>query len=231
MFIFPKHQTSNIKHQTSNIKHQTSNIQHQTIKTLSLPINPSQLKKYPWWKAMMDYGISFVAIVVLLPVFFILMMISSLDTGFPGVFRQERVGRGGKIFIIYKFRTYHPKNSAKSKIGHWMRTTKLDEIPQLFNVLKGDMSLVGPRPDIPGYYDVLEGNDRLILQLKPGLTSEAGIKFRNEEEILSHQKNPEKYNDEVLFPEKVKMNLNYYHQISFKKDMQILLKTFFVWSK
>ena len=71
------------------------------------------------------------------------------------------------------------------------------------------MSLVGPRPDIPGYYDVLVGNDRLILQLKPGLTSEAGIKFRNEEKILIHQKNPEKYNDEVLFPEKVKMNLNY----------------------
>ena len=179
----------------------------------------------------MDYGISSVAIAVLLPLLFILMIISSLDTGFPGVFRQERIGRGGKIFIIYKFRTYHPKNETKSKIGRWMRKTKLDETPQLFNVLKGDMSLVGPRPDIQGYYDLLEGNDRLILQLKPGLTSEAGMKFRNEEDVLSLQKNPEKYNDEVLFPEKVKMNLNYYHQLSLKKDVQILLKTFFVWSK
>ncbi|WP_368407663.1 sugar transferase [Chryseobacterium edaphi] len=186
------------------------------------------MKKYPWWKALMDYGLSFVAVIFLLPVFFILMIVSSFDTGFPGIFRQERIGIGGRIFIIYKFRTYHPENSTKSKIGCWMRKSKLDELPQLFNVLKGDMSLVGPRPDISGYYDELKGEDRLVLQLKPGLTSEAGIKFRNEEELLSKQENTLQYNDEILFPEKVKMNLNYYHQLSFIKDAQILLKTFSV---
>ncbi len=112
-----------------------------------------------------------------------------------------------------------------------MRKTKLDELPQLFNILKGDMSLVGPRPDISGYYDILEGNDRLVLELKPGLTSEAGIKFRNEEEILNKQIDSLKYNDEIIFPEKVKMNLEYYKHLSLKKDAQILLRTFFVLRK
>jgi len=179
----------------------------------------------------MDYGLSFVAVVVLFPFFLILFIITSLDTGFPGIFRQQRIGRGGNIFIIYKFRTYHSKKLTKSKIGKWLRKTKLDELPQLFNILKGDMSLVGPRPDIPGYYDRLKGDDRLVLELKPGLTSEAGIKFRNEEEILQLQENALQYNDEILFPEKVKMNLDYYFHLSFKKDAQILLKTFSVLRK
>lgn len=179
----------------------------------------------------MDYGISFSVIIILLPVFFIITVLSSWDTGFPGIFSQTRIGLHGKTFVIYKLRTYHAKTSKKSKIGNWLRNTKLDELPQLFNILKGDMSLVGPRPDIPGYYDQLQGEDRKILNLKPGLTSEAGIKFRNEEILLNQQKNPLQYNDEILFPEKVKMNLNYYHQLSFKKDAQILLKTFFVLSK
>lgn len=179
----------------------------------------------------MDYGLSFVAIIILLPVFFILIIITSLDTGFPGIFKQKRIGRGGNVFIIYKFQTYHSNTLTKSKIGLWLRKTKLDELPQLFNILKGDMSLVGPRPDIPGYYDLLKGEDRLILELKPGLTSEAGIQFRKEEDILKLQENALLYNDEILFPEKVKMNLKYYYQLSFKKDAQILLKTFSVLSK
>ncbi|MBW7676634.1 sugar transferase [Chryseobacterium chendengshani] len=179
----------------------------------------------------MDYGISFLVIIILLPVFLIITILSSWDTGFPGIFSQKRIGLHGKIFVIYKLRTHHPKTSQKSSIGKWLRKTKLDELPQFFNILKGDMSLVGPRPDVPGYYDELKGEDRKVLCLKPGITSEAGIKFRNEEIILNQQKNPLKYNDEILFPEKVKMNLNYYHQMSFKKDAQILLKTFFVLSK
>ncbi|WP_423776700.1 sugar transferase [Chryseobacterium indoltheticum] len=185
-------------------------------------------KKYPWWKAIMDFTLGFIGIVSLLPVFFILMIIASFDTGFPGIFMQQRIGRFGKTFIIYKFRTYHTTTFTKSSIGRWMRKTKLDELPQLFNILKGDMSLVGPRPDIAGYYDVIQGEERLILELKPGLTSEAGIKYRNEEEILKQQKDPLLYNDRILFPEKVKMNLNYYHTLSFKNDMYILLKTFSV---
>lgn len=179
----------------------------------------------------MDYSLSFLAILILLPLFFILFLISSLDTGFPGVFKQQRVGRFGNSFTIYKFRTYHPKTHTKSIFGKWMRKTKFDEILQFFNILKGDMSLVGPRPDITGYYDTLEGDDKLILCLKPGLTSEAGIKFRNEEKILNQQINPFKYNDEILFPEKVKMNLEYYYHLSFEQDIRILLKTFSVLRK
>ncbi|MCX8531500.1 sugar transferase [Chryseobacterium luquanense] len=196
--------------------------------SLSLQTNFVEVKKYPWWKAMMDYGIGFLATVILLPVFFILFFIASFDTGFPGIFQQERIGRFGKVFVIYKFRTYHSITHTKSEVGKWMRKTKLDELPQLFNILKGDMSLVGPRPDISGYYDALKGNDRVILGLKPGLTSEAGIKYRNEEEILNQQENPLQYNDEVLFPEKIKMNLDYYNHLSFKNDLKILLKTFSV---
>nr|WP_303647450.1 sugar transferase [Chryseobacterium gilvum] len=174
----------------------------------------------------MDYGLTSIAIVLLLPLFLILIIISSWDTGFPGLFSQERIGRHGRKFVIYKFRTYHPVTSHKSKIGIWLRKTKLDELPQLFNILKGDMSLVGPRPDIEGYYDRLTGNERLILNLKPGLTSEAGIMFRNEDYILSLQENPLQYNDEIIFPEKIKMNLEYYHHFSFQKDVLILMKTF-----
>lgn len=184
------------------------------------------VKKYPWWKALMDYSMALIMIVLFMPVFVILVMLTSIDTGFPGIFTQQRVGLGGKLFVIYKFRTYHPKTVQKSGFGEWMRKTKLDELPQLFNILKGEMSFVGPRPDIAGYYDTLEGDDRIVLRLKPGLTSEAGIKYRNEEELLQNHSEPLKFNDEVLFPDKVKMNLEYYHKLSFETDVLILLKTF-----
>ncbi len=188
--------------------------------------NSKMVKKYPWWKALMDYGLALIMVVLFLPLFVVLVILTSIDTGFPGIFTQNRVGQAGKIFVIYKFQTYHSQTSQKSNFGKWMRKTKLDELPQLFNILKGEMSFVGPRPDIPGYYDVLKGEDRLVLGLKPGLTSEAGIKYRNESKILENQPDPLKYNDEVLFPDKVKMNLEYYHQLSFKTDILILLKTF-----
>ncbi|WP_390882533.1 sugar transferase [Chryseobacterium paludis] len=183
------------------------------------------MKKYPFWKMMMDYSIVISTVIILLPLLILLLLLASLDTGFPGIFTQKRIGRNAKLFTIYKFRTLSPKTFEKSTIGNLMRRTKLDELPQLFNILKGDMSLVGPRPDIPGYYDKLEGKNRLILFLKPGITSEAGIKYRNEEQILSEQKNPLQYNDGVLFPDKVRMNLDYYHNLSFKNDIVILLKT------
>lgn len=108
-----------------------------------------------------------------------------------------------------------------------MRKSKIDELPQLFNVLFGTMSLVGPRPDIPGYYDTLQGENRKILKLKPGITSEASIKYANEEVVLEQQPNPLQYNDEVIFPDKVKMNLEYYYKQSFWLDLKILFKTIF----
>lgn len=188
-------------------------------------INTKELKKYPLWKAFLDYSVSSIAIFVLLPVFLLLLIAASLDTGGFGIFRQTRIGIFGKPFTIFKFRTYHIRKHSKSAFGNALRRTKIDELPQLFNIILGEMSLVGPRPDIPGYYDALSGEARKILQLKPGLTSEAGILFRDEEQLLSQQENPLAYNDEILFPEKVQLNLKYYHEMSFRKDAEILLNT------
>jgi len=114
-----------------------------------------------------------------------------------------------------------------SKYGNFLRRYKLDELPQLLNILLGDMSFVGPRPDIPGYYDKLKGENRKILELKPGLFSWAAIKYFNEEEELRWHDNPLEYNDNVIFPDKVKMNLHYYYTQSFKEDLRIMWKTIF----
>lgn len=177
---------------------------------------------------LMDYSIAGISVVIFSPILFILFFVASYDTGFPGIFVQKRIGRNSIPFNIYKFRTIHPFKLQKSGIGTWLRKSKLDELPQLFNILKGDMSLIGPRPDIPGYYDQLRGEDRLVLQLKPGIISEAGIKYRNEDQLLQQHPNPIQFNDEELFPDKVKMNLQYYYQLSFKTDISVLLKAFSV---
>lgn len=112
-----------------------------------------------------------------------------------------------------------------TKTGAFLRKTKLDELPQLFNILLGDMSFVGPRPDEVGYYDQLKGDDRKVLALKPGLTSEASLKYIDEEQLLAQQKNPLQYNDEVIFPDKIQLNLQYLENHSIVMDMMIIWKT------
>lgn len=121
----------------------------------------------------------------------------------------------------------HSETGRISYYGNFLRRYKLDELPQLLNILLGDMSFVGPRPDIPGYYDKLNGENRKILELKPGLFSWAAIKYFNEEEELRLHDNPLEYNDNVIFPDKVKMNLHYYHTQSFWEDLRIMSKTIF----
>lgn len=154
--------------------------------------------------------------------------LATLDTRKNGLFSQQRIGQFGKPFIIYKLRTFGSSTEKPiSRFGAFLRNSKIDELPQLFNVLVGDMSIVGPRPDVAGYYDMLEGENRKVLELKPGLTSEASIKFANEEDILAQQDHPLDYNDTVIFPEKVKMNLKYYHNNSISGDIMIVLKTIF----
>jgi hypothetical protein len=157
-----------------------------------------------------------------------LYCIAVYDTQQTGIFIQKRIGQYGVPFTIYKFRTFG-RSTIKpiSKIGAFLRNSKLDELPQLWNILIGDMSFVGPRPDIAGYYDVLQGENRKILELKPGLTSLASIKYAREEELLEKQENPLNYNDTVLFPDKVKMNLEYYYSNSIFGDLKIIWKTFF----
>ena len=110
-------------------------------------------------------------------------------------------------------------------LGKLFRKTKIDELPQLLNVLVGDMSLVGPRPDVPGFADKLEGEDRIILSVRPGITGPATLKYRNEEEILAAQEDPERYNLEVIYPDKIKINREYVEHYSFAKDLRYILHT------
>ncbi|RZJ70847.1 sugar transferase [Flavobacterium sp.] len=156
-------------------------------------------------------------------------ILAAIDTRSNGLFLQKRVGRFAKFYTIFKLRSMRWENAKPivSSFGKFIRRYKIDELPQFLNVLIGDMSLVGPRPDIAGYYDKLEGDDRKILELRPGLTSLAAIKYANEDAILESQPNPLRYNDEVLFPDKVKMNLDYYYNRSFFGDIRLLVRTFF----
>ena len=153
----------------------------------------------------------------------------------PILFRQKRVGQYGKLFTIIKFRTMSVSHHGSSisvagesritPLGAKLRKYKLDELPELWNVLIGDMSFVGPRPDVPGYADLLKGEDKDILRLKPGITGPATLKYRNEEELLAQQIDPQRYNNEVIFPDKVKINLDYLHHHSFWGDLCIIIKT------
>ena len=172
------------------------------------------------------------SIVILFLFFWILLIcwfLAIINTKTNGIFLQDRIGQYGTIFKIYKFRTINEDIvSGKrkiTKIGKIFRKYKLDELLQIFNVLKGEMSIVGPRPDVPGYYNLLEGENRKILELKPGLTSQASLKYNQEEYFLQKRENPLLYNDTIIFPDKVKMNLAYFYNRSFWGDMVIILKT------
>jgi lipopolysaccharide/colanic/teichoic acid biosynthesis glycosyltransferase len=157
-------------------------------------------------------------------------------SGRPVLFTQPRVGRGGRVFRIKKFRTMahpaeeNPVTTANdpriTPVGRHLRRWKLDELPQLWNVLTGDMSLVGPRPDVPGYADRLTGADREVLALRPGITGPATLRYRNEEELLAGVSDPLRFNDEVIYPDKVRVNLEYLRRCSFPTDLYYLLKTF-----
>jgi lipopolysaccharide/colanic/teichoic acid biosynthesis glycosyltransferase len=168
-------------------------------------------------------------VILLIGVGFLLLVlgITAIDTQSNGFFTQKRIGQYGKSFLIYKLRTLHAKTNKMSAFGHALRTTKLDEIPQILNLLKGEMTLVGPRPDISGYADKLVGADQIILKLKPGITGLASLKYRNEEQILSQQPNPQHYNDEVIWPDKVRINKWYAQNRTLIMDLQILFYTLF----
>lgn len=153
----------------------------------------------------------------------------------PVFFRQRRVGLGGRLFTMVKFRTMTLNHGGSSvsvagesritPLGARLRRWKLDELPELWNVLVGDMSFVGPRPDVPGYADALTGEQRDILLLRPGITGPASLKFRNEEELLAQVPDPQRYNDEVIFPDKVRLNLLYLHDHTLLLDLKMILAT------
>ena len=168
-----------------------------------------------------------VILVIGLVILLLVLGITAIDTQSNGFFTQVRIVQHGKPFLIYKLRTLHSKTNKTSFWGRMLRKTKLDELPQLLNLLKGEMTLVGPRPDVAGYADKLEGADRIILNLKPGITGLASLKYRNEEQILSQQPNPQHYNDEVIWPDKVRINKWYAQNRTISMDLQILFYTLF----
>ncbi len=179
-------------------------------------------------KRLFDLFFALLGIIISGLLLLILYILASIDTKQNGIFSQKRIGQFGTPFTIYKIRTFGlSEEKPISKLGAFLRNSKLDELPQLWNIVIGNMSFVGPRPDIAGYYDVLEGENRKILELKPGLTSLASIKYSKEELLLEKQENPLNYNDTVIFPDKVKMNLQYYYSNSVFIDVKIIWKTFF----
>ena len=188
-------------------------------------------------KRTFDIVLSIFAIFLLFPFFLVVSFLIVIDSGFPIFFLQKRIGRDAKEFNIIKFRTMKKNNenititvsddSRITRIGKYLRKTKIDELPEILNVLFGQMSFVGPRPDVKGYADKLKGANRKILALRPGITGPASLKYYNEEYILSQKSNPKKYNDEVIFPDKVKINMHYFHNRSFFLDLKIIFATIF----
>ena len=190
-------------------------------------------------KYIFDRIFSLILLVILSPavlVIFVLHKIKMPKGKF--VYRQVRIGKGGKPFRIFKMRTMADNSEVEGSVtpsddprvlpfGKWLRESKVDTFLELINILIGDMSFVGPRPDVPGYADKLEGDDRKILEMRPGLTGPASIKYRHEDVILAQQDDPNKYNDEVIWPDKVKINLEYYENWSVWLDVSMLWKTIF----
>lgn len=164
--------------------------------------------------------------------FIILWLLAAFDTSSNGVFTQIRIGENGLPFRLYKLRSLRGVDhnlgefhKDASPFGLWLRCSKLDELPQLYNVIRGDMSFVGPRPDIPGFADCLTGDDRIVLKVKPGITGPATLKYRDEDQLLQAQLNPENYNRTKIWPDKVKINKNYVQNWSFYLDLKYMLQS------
>ena len=207
-------------------------------------------------KWIFDRSWALIGLLVLWPVLLIVAILIKVKMpGGPAIFKQKRVGRNGELFTMYKFRSMTVAHSGSSvsvagesritPLGAKLRRYKLDELPELWNVLIGDMSFVGPRPDVPGYADALQGDDRRVLLLRPGITGPASLKYRDEEEMiadfvdkckkekglcgvpdgLSDEQAAIWYNDNVIYPDKVRINLYYLDHYSFVKDFQMILCT------
>lgn len=189
-------------------------------------------------KRIFDIVFSIIGIIIFSPILIIISILIKIDSKGPIIFKQKRMGKNMKEFYIYKFRTmftHADKNllltvgnndNRITKIGYWLRKFKIDELPQLFNVLKGDMSFVGPRPEVEKYVKFYTEEEKRIFALKPGITDYSSIHFRNENELLKDKENPEEFYIKNLLPLKLKMNLEYLDDNSVGKDIKIIFKTF-----
>jgi lipopolysaccharide/colanic/teichoic acid biosynthesis glycosyltransferase len=189
-------------------------------------------------KRWLDAGASLIGLLLLFPVFVLIGAVVMLDSPGSPFFLQDRMGRMGKTFRIIKFRTMRTAAESRgalitasgdsriTRVGKWLRRAKLDELPQLLNVLRGDMSLVGPRPEVQMYTERYTAEQRRVFELPPGITGPAAITYANEEEILSRQEDRERYYVEILLPAKVEMDLHYCRNVTFREDIAFIFVTF-----
>jgi lipopolysaccharide/colanic/teichoic acid biosynthesis glycosyltransferase len=188
-------------------------------------------------KRIFDILFSLTGLIILSPLFFIIIIAVKFNSKGSSLYVQKRVGVNGKDFNLYKFRTMFLDSDKKGLLtvggrdpritgtGYYLRKYKLDELPQLYNVLKGDMSFVGPRPEVRKYVNLYSKEQKKVLSIRPGITDVASIKYRNENEILDGQENPEEYYIENILPDKINMNLNYLNDRSFFKDVKVIFNT------
>ena len=201
-------------------------------------------------KFLFDRVVSFIGLLLLWPLLIVMAILIKINMpGGPAFFTQKRVGKNGKLFTCHKFRSMTVKHSGSTvsvagdsritPLGATLRHYKIDELPGLWDVMIGNMSFVGPRPDVPGYADRLEGDNRIVLKLRPGITGPATLKYRLEDEMISEyvaqkqkegdirtaQEIAEEFNDRVIYPDKVRINKYYYEHYSFIKDIQMIFCT------
>lgn len=188
-------------------------------------------------KRFLDIAFSLAGLIVLSPVFAVIAVVIKFGSEGPVIFRQSRVGRLGKDFELLKFRTMSVNADSGGLLtvgnrdpritgaGYYLRKYKLDELPQLVNVLKGEMSFVGPRPEVRKYVEMYNDDQKKVLSVRPGITDEASILYRNENEILSNRDDPEAYYIEHIMPDKIRINLEYIQRRSVFKDIKVILST------
>lgn len=188
-------------------------------------------------KRVFDVVFAILGALILSPFFFLLILAVKLSSKGSAFYKQQRVGRNGNDFLLMKFRTMYDgsdkkglltighKDNRVTPLGYFLRKYKLDELPQLFNVLKGDMSFVGPRPEVRKYVELYSEEQQKVLTVRPGITDKASIIFRNESELLAAQANPEQFYIEVVMPKKLEINLEYVKNVSVLSDIKLIFST------
>jgi lipopolysaccharide/colanic/teichoic acid biosynthesis glycosyltransferase len=184
---------------------------------------------------LVDAAGALAALILLAPLFAIAALLILAGDGRPILFRQKRIGKDGQPFLILKFRTMRTASGGLAitasgdrrvtRVGGWLRALKMDELPQLINVLHGDMSLIGPRPEVPEYVEFDDDLWREVLEVRPGITDLASLAFRNEEAILGPAADPDAYYRSVILPEKLRLNLQYQRSRSLPRDLKLLWMT------
>lgn len=188
-------------------------------------------------KRIFDFTLSLIGIVIISPILLVISILIKLDSKGPILFKQIRVGKNGKPFKIFKFRTMVVdaekkgmqitvgRDSRITRSGHVLRKTKLDELPQLFNVLIGEMSFVGPRPEVPRYVEMYDENQKNILKVRPGITDLASIEYRNENDLLAKSLDPEATYINEIMPKKIELNIEYLKNMSVLYDIKLIIRT------